>query len=188
MRHLLLIKNGPSRTGVSPALLNYLAPIGFAACNHFLRARMLGARFLQIECVKRLIDNNGIGPISPCPHHSGRDIARPRPHRDAGDGNFGLRHPIIFAPESRNYESGFYCRRRKYRTLIYLTPQIPDQKFRPVLCFAKWTGEWPVQRGNQLPAGEFRTNRGERCAASRAFSGSSPTANLVSNIKMQGMS
>jgi hypothetical protein len=31
-------------------------------------------------------------------------------------------------------------------------------------------------------------DRGERCAASRAFNGSSPTANLVSNIKVQGMS
>ena len=39
------------------------------------------------------------------------------------------------------------------------------------------------QRGNQ-----FRKDRGERCAASRVFSGSSPTANLVSIIKVQGMS
>src|SRR5438128_2537075 len=31
-------------------------------------------------------------------------------------------------------------------------------------------------------------DRGERCAASRAFNGSSPTANLVSSIKVQGMS
>src|ERR1041384_8482007 len=37
-----------------------------------------------------------------------------------------------------------------------------------------------IQRGNQ-----FRKDRGERCAASRAFSGSSPTANLVSIIKGQ---
>ena len=73
MRHLLLIKDGPicrgtegpSRTGVSPTLFNNLAPIGFAARNYFLRARMLSARFLQIKCVKRFIDDNGIGSVSP---------------------------------------------------------------------------------------------------------------------------
>ncbi|PYK15594.1 MAG: hypothetical protein DME55_13505 [Verrucomicrobia bacterium] len=32
---------------------------------------------------------------------------------------------------------------------------------------------------------ESRADRGERCAASRAFNGSSPTANLVSIIKEQ---
>jgi hypothetical protein len=37
-----------------------------------------------------------------------------------------------------------------------------------------------IQRGNQ-----FRKDLGERCAASRAFNGSSPTANLVSIIKGQ---
>src|SRR5882724_234691 len=38
--------------------------------------------------------------------------------------------------------------------------------------------------GDPIP----ETDRGERCAASRAFNGSSPTANLVSIIKVQGMS
>jgi hypothetical protein len=35
---------------------------------------------------------------------------------------------------------------------------------------------------------ESGADRGERCAASKAFNGSSPTANLVSIIKEQGMS
>jgi hypothetical protein len=35
---------------------------------------------------------------------------------------------------------------------------------------------------------ESAADRGERCAASRAFNGSSPTANLISIIKVQGMS
>jgi hypothetical protein len=55
----------------------------------------------------------------------------------------------------------------------------------PVLCFAKWIGVLPVQRGNQILFCESERDRGERCAASRAFNGSSPTANLVSNIKGQ---
>jgi hypothetical protein len=39
--------------------------------------------------------------------------------------------------------------------------------------------------GNPISARKYRANRGERCAASRAFNGSSPTANLVSIIKVQ---
>jgi hypothetical protein len=42
--------------------------------------------------------------------------------------------------------------------------------------------------GNPIFAHKNRADRGERCAASRAFNGSSPTANLVSIIKEQGMS
>ena len=54
-----------ARIGVSPTLLNNLAPIGFALRNHFLCARMLGACFLQIKCVKRFIHDNGVGAIPP---------------------------------------------------------------------------------------------------------------------------
>jgi len=39
--------------------------------------------------------------------------------------------------------------------------------------------------GTKLRALESGADRGERCAASRAFNGSSPTANLVSIIKKQ---
>jgi hypothetical protein len=42
--------------------------------------------------------------------------------------------------------------------------------------------------GTKFRARESAADWGERCAASRAFNGSSPTANLVSNIKEQGMS
>src|SRR5437763_8959285 len=44
----------------------------------------------------------------------------------------------------------------------------------------------PVQRGNRISRGKNRTDRGERCAASGAFNGSSPTANFVSIIKGKG--
>src|SRR5207248_11192008 len=39
--------------------------------------------------------------------------------------------------------------------------------------------------GTKLRVRESGADRGERCAASRAFNGSSPTANLVSIIKGQ---
>jgi hypothetical protein len=39
--------------------------------------------------------------------------------------------------------------------------------------------------GEPDSVGESCADRGERCAASRAFNGSSPTANLVSIIKEQ---
>jgi len=45
--------------------------------------------------------------------------------------------------------------------------------------------EYRIQRGNQFQFGYGRTDWGERCAASGAFNGSSPTANLVSIIKGQ---
>ncbi|PYJ68878.1 MAG: hypothetical protein DME75_12150 [Verrucomicrobia bacterium] len=42
----------------------------------------------------------------------------------------------------------------------------------------------PAGEPNSVPP-EAGADRGERCAASRAFNGSSPTANLVSIIKEQ---
>jgi hypothetical protein len=80
-------------------------PIGFALRNYFFRAGMLSIRFLQIECVKGLIHDNGVGPIFPSPHHCGRDVARSRPHRDAETSRFDLSHGVNVVSEKRNYEA-----------------------------------------------------------------------------------
>src|SRR4029077_19246343 len=51
--------------------------------------------------------------------------------------------------------------------------------------FFKGFDEVSIQRGTQISFSQCGADWGERCAASRAFSGSSPTANLVSIIKEQ---
>ena len=83
MRHLLLIKNAAAIRNRSGQVRDDFPPVSLACCNHFFRARVVCARFLQIKSIKRLIHDKCIVAISPRSHHRGRDIERPRPHRDA---------------------------------------------------------------------------------------------------------
>src|SRR5438876_4285316 len=97
---------------------------------------MIDTGLIQIEGIERLIHDIGIGAISPCPHHRGRDVARPRPHCDAETSRFGLRHAGSFVSEKEITSQRFLPWIKYIRHPVYLTPEIPDKKFPPVLCFA----------------------------------------------------
>src|SRR5437762_5020927 len=91
--HLFLKKNPLAVRDLPGEVRNDSTPIGFAGCDHFVRATMFYARHFEVIGVKRLIDNDGIVPIAPCAHHGRRDISRTRPHGDAD----GLSHPQRFS-------------------------------------------------------------------------------------------
>src|SRR5438067_13888195 len=97
---------------------------------------MIDTGLIQIEGIERLIHDIGIGAISPCPHHGGRDVTRPRPHCDAETSRFDLRHAGSFISKKEITSQRFLRRSSKYGSQVYLTAEIPDKKFPPVLCFA----------------------------------------------------
>ena len=55
------------------------------------------ARRLQIGPVKGLIGNGGVRTRRKAAHHCGRDVARPRPHRQAHPVGHGARRPATSA-------------------------------------------------------------------------------------------
>jgi hypothetical protein len=63
--HLFLKKNPFAVRHWPGEVRNDFPPIGFAGCDHFIRARMFYARRLEVKGVKRLIDNDSIVPIAP---------------------------------------------------------------------------------------------------------------------------
>ena len=72
----------PSRHRASQ-MRDHFPPIRFALRDHFLRARMRIARAREIKRIERFVDHGCIRAIAPGPHHRGRDVARPGPHRDS---------------------------------------------------------------------------------------------------------
>ncbi len=91
MRHLFLKKNPLTLRHQASQAHSDFSPVGFADCDHFVRAGMSFASCLQVTGVKGLIDDNRIRPISPRAHHRGRDVPRTRPHRDADGLSHGQR-------------------------------------------------------------------------------------------------
>ncbi len=130
MRHLLLIKNEAAIRNRSGQVRNDFPPVSLACCNHFLRTRVIGARFLQIKSIERLIDDEGIGAISPSPHHRGGDVARSRPHGDPRDRQFTSLHAISFVSEKKITSRRYSTVKVNRGNVICSTPKFLIRTFR----------------------------------------------------------
>src|SRR6266446_1573077 len=98
MGHLLLVKDAAAPWGRPSKILDYFVSIGFVSCYNFHTYWMVSPRHLQVEGVKRLIDDRRVGAVSPRSHHSGRDISRPGPHGDTN--RDGVVHGINFGKQN----------------------------------------------------------------------------------------
>ena len=130
MRHLLLIKNAAAIWNCSSQVRDDFPPVGLACCDHFLRARVIGARFLQIKSIERLIHDKCIGAISPSPHHRGGDVARSRPHGDPRDKQFTPLHAVSFVSEKKITSRRYSTVKINRDNVIYSTPKFLIRKFR----------------------------------------------------------
>ncbi len=98
MRHVLLIPERPALGRGAGKRVGHATPVGLAGRDDLVAARMIGACVREVMRVERLVRHRAIAAVLPRTHHRGRDVARPRPHRDAQRiGHAGARR----APTSR---------------------------------------------------------------------------------------
>ncbi len=66
---------------IARQLADHLVGIGGLGSQHLGATRMVEPGLLEVRRIERLVDDHRVRPVLPRPHHRGRDVARPRPHR-----------------------------------------------------------------------------------------------------------